>query len=236
MLATILESKVDAWGCAPVDRFAKAPERHHPCNVLPGARSVIVTARKVPRGCFDSPEFEAHFLHRSYHTVYPYLDQLGFDIALELEKAGEKAVQVPSFAPLAREADGSWGIISLKHAAQAAGLGSFGHCGLLYHPEHGAMLRFGAVITTAELDAGPILEYEPCEESCRACEDACPADAFVDGEFVKGKCQAYSIRHPIYPLVLKEEWGMANLELVINTAGYNYWVGCAECLKACPAN
>jgi epoxyqueuosine reductase QueG len=227
---------VDAFGFAPVDRFEGAPPRHHPAEVLKGARTVIVYAKAVPRGCFSSPEFELHFLHRSYHTIYPYLDQVGLDLIGMLESEGGLGVEIPAYAPLTFEEGVSRGILSLKHAAVAAGLGAFGHCGLTYHPEHGSMLRFGAVITTVELTPSPLLDHEPCPDNCRACEESCPAAAFQDGVFQRKVCTGFSIRHPIYPLALKEEWGLASMELIANTAGYNYWVSCCECLKVCPAN
>jgi len=45
---------------------------------------------------------------------------------------------------------------------------------------------------------------------------------------------SYTIRHAIYPLALRDEAGQRNIETVINTAGYNYWLKCDECIKACP--
>ncbi len=236
IVTDFLTGKVDAFGFAPVGRFQGALEGHHPAQVLPGARTVIVYGRAVPRGAFSSPGYSLHFLHRSYHTVYPYLDQVGFDLAGIVEEEGYLGVVIPGYAPLLFREGMARGIISLKHAAVAAGIASFGKSGLVYHPQHGSMLRFGAVITTAEPPADPVLDYEPCGESCRACWKACPAGAFEDGIFQRQICTRKAIRHPIYRLTLKEEWGPDSMELVANTAGYNYWIGCSECQKVCPAN
>ena len=84
--------KVDAVGFAPVDRFGEAPEKHHPEYILPGAKTVIVYGRLIPRSVTKSPNYGKYFLHRSYHTVYPYLDELGYSLASHLEaETGEFA-------------------------------------------------------------------------------------------------------------------------------------------------
>ncbi len=232
-----LTGKVDAFGFAPMDRFKGAPPRHHPAEVMAGAKTVIVYGRAIPRGCFASPDHSFHFLHRSYHTVYPYLDQVGFDLATLLEEEGGLAGVVAGYAPLVFEEGSVRGILSLKHAAVAAGIGAFGRNELVFHPQHGSMLRFGAVITTTELTPDPLLEYDPCSGSCKgACMRACPSNAFEESGFNRGLCARASVKHPIYLLTAKEEWGPASLELVANTAGYNYWIGCSECQRVCPAN
>jgi hypothetical protein len=46
---------------------------------------------------------------------------------------------------------------------------------------------------------------------------ACPAHAFNDrGEFKKLVCLGHTIKHAIYPLALKDEAGLKNIERVIN--------------------
>lgn len=64
-----------------------------------------------------------------------------------------------------------------------------------------------------------------------------PSNTFDDGgKFNAMTCVQYSIKHAIYPLALKDEKGLKYLERVINTAGYNYWLACDECIKVCPNN
>ena len=231
-----LKGRVDAFGFAPVDRFDQAPEAHHPSRVCRDARTVIAFGRTMPRGVLGSPDYDLHLLHRSYHTLYPYLDGVGLDLANLIERFGCRAVQIPSFAPLVYRGMEPWGIISLKHAAAAAGIGVFGRNQLVFHPRYGSLLRFGAVITDAKLDGDPLIEEDPCTSGCTACRDACPAEAFQDGSFKKLVCMSHVIRHGIYPLALRDEAGLKNIELIINTAGYNYWLKCDECLKVCPNN
>jgi len=213
-----INGKVDAVGFAPVDRFGEAPEKHHPEYILPGAKTVIVYGRLIPRGVTKSPNYGKYFLHRSYHTVYPYLDELGYSLSNLLEaETGELAVQ---------------------HAAEKAGLGAFGRSGQLYHPKHGGMLRWGGVITTAEMEGDPLIDKRPCPEDCTACMKACPVKAIQDEreKFEKMTCLAHSIKHVIYPLAMKGEEGRKRIERITNTAGYNYWMECFACVKVCPLN
>ncbi len=231
-----LNGRVDAVGFAPIDRFDEAPQGHHPSSICKDAETVIVFGKTVPRGVLNSPDYGLYLLHRSYHTIYPYLDELGLDLANWIEARGYLAVQIPSYAPLVYHGLEPWGILSLKHAAVAAGVGSFGHSDVVYHPVYGSLLRLGAVVTNAKMPASALVQEHPCPSKCRACQEACPAGAFQNGSFQKLTCMAYTIRHGIYPLALRDEVGRKNIETIINTAGYNYWLKCHECLKVCPKN
>lgn len=231
-----LKGRTDAVGFAPVDRFGDAPESHHPWRVCKDAETVIVFGRVMPRGVLSSPQYSLYLLHRSYHTIYPYLDELSLDLANWLEGHGHLAVQIPSYAPLVYQGAEPWGIISLKHAAVLAGLGALGRSDLVLHPTYGSLLRFGAVVTSARMPGDPLVLENPCPPKCRACQEACSAGAFQDNSFQKLDCMTHTIRHGIYPLALRDEVGRKNIEVIINTAGYNYWLKCDECLRVCPKN
>ena len=231
-------SRVDALGFAPVERFAEAPAGRGPDRVCRQAQSVVVMGVRVPRGMLRSPDFGLYAMHRTYHSVYPLLDELTLRLANFIEmKTGGLAVPVPSFAPLKYEGPEPWGILSLKHAAVRAGLGAFGRGGLVINPEHGSLLRLGAVVTDQALPGDPVQDEDPCPEGCRACHQACPSKAFDDdGQFHKLTCLKDTIKHAIYPLAIKSADDLKHLERINNTAGLNYWLTCNNCLKACPAN
>ena len=233
-----LETRVSAVGFAPADRFGDAPERHHPANVCKGAQTVVVFGIQVPRGVMESPDYNLHTLHRSYHTVYRQLDEIGLGLANFIESHGlHRAVMVPSYAPMVFHQFEPWGILSLKHAAVRAGLGAFGRSGQMYHPAYGSRLRLAAVATSAELPGSPVVENDPCPPKCSACQKICPAGAFTsEGVFRKMTCMPHTIKHAIYPLALKDADGLKHIERVINTAGYDYWIDCDECMKVCPLN
>lgn len=233
-----LGTRVNAVGFAPVERFEDAPEEHHPAAMCKDAQTVVVLGITVPQGMLRSPDYNLYILQRSYHTVYAHLDALSLELANFIEaQGGHLAVPVPSYAPLVFHGMEPWGLLSLKHAAVRAGLGAFGRSGQVYHSEWGSLLRLGAVVTSAELPADPIIEDDPCPPKCTACHKICPSGAFdAEGEFNKMTCLRYCIKHAIYPLALRDKESLKHVERVVNTAGYNYWLKCDECLKVCPKN
>jgi len=231
-----LRERVDAFGFAPVERFEQAPEEHHPSLVCRDAASVIVYGVTVPQAVLESPGYGLHLLQRSYHTAYPYLDQVGLLLANRIEAEGFPAAVVPSYAPMVFHGVEPWGLISLKHAAALAGVGAFGRSEQVYHPTFGSLLRLGAVITSATLPGDAPMEEEPCPPGCGACQEACPPGAFPGGDFQKMVCLGHTIKHGIYKLALNSAEDFQHIERIINTTGYNYWIDCDECLKACPLN
>lgn len=237
-IKSYLSNQATMVGFAPSERFETAPEKHHPERICKGAKTVIVFASAVPRGVMQSPEYDLHTMHRSYHTVYSRLDDIALDLSTMIEAQGEYlAVPVPSYAPMVFHGMEPWGLLSLKHAAENAGLGKIGKNGLLHNPEYGTMLRFGAVVTDAPLPGDDMIDMSPCPEKCGACHKACPSKAFDEsGNFSKLTCLGHTIKHAMYPIALSNEQGLKNIEQVINTAGYNYWVDCNRCVAVCPNN
>ena len=233
-----LGSGVTTVGFAPVDRFNEAPAKHHPADICKNAKTVIVYGIQIPRGVLKSPDYHLHELHRSYHTAYRRLDEIGLDLCNFIESQGAYgAVMIPSYAPMVFHNLEPWGLLSLKHAAVLAGLGAFGRSGQMYHPVYGSRLRLAAVVTDAELPGDPLSDALPCPEKCHACQKICPAGAFTaEGDFQKMTCLGHTIKHAIYPLALKDAAGLKHIERVINTAGHDYWIDCNECMKVCPLN
>ena len=109
-IAQWLEGRVDAYGFTPVERFREAPEAHHPSRVCKDAATVIVYGKTVSRAVLTSPGYGLHLLQRSYHTLYPYLDQVGLELANALDGRGHMAVQVPSYATVIFHGLEPWGM------------------------------------------------------------------------------------------------------------------------------
>jgi epoxyqueuosine reductase len=235
-LSAWLERRADKYGFAPVEGFDNAPAGHHPSDLLQDAATVIVYAKALPKGILTSASYNLHLLQRAQHTIYPALDELGFDLASLLESQGYPSVLVPSYAPMVFHGFEPWGLISLKHAAELAGIGTFGRNGIIHNEEFGSMLRLGAVITSATIAGDPVIEKDPCPPKCSACIDACASGALQEDNFQKMVCMGYSIKHGLYRQLLGDEYGRENMEMIINTSGYNYWIDGDECLKACPNN
>ncbi len=155
-------------GIAAVDNelFLNAPEEHQPKNVLEGARSVIVLSKLLPKSMFKVKNFQSQIVHRLYHSTYKFLDIAAARLCVFLESRGHYAVSIPSYVPLEVKKNGEpWGVISLKHAGVAAGLGQIAKNGLLIHPKYGTLNRLAAVITTAFLTPDEPLEENACSKA-----------------------------------------------------------------------
>ena len=75
-------------------------------------------------------------------------------------------------------------MLSMKHAAVQAGLGSFGKNTLFISKFYGNMVTLGAVLTNLELPSDSISE-NICIPNCNKCVDACPVKAIHNGEVIK---------------------------------------------------
>jgi epoxyqueuosine reductase len=155
-------------------------------RVVPGARSVIVTATL-------------------YNTARPYSDEAARDVARlsryawgddyhDVLKARLDALlgwmREASDAPFDARAYVDTGPVQERVYAQYAGLGWIGKNTCLINPELGSWLFLGEIISTLDLE--PDAEgLEQCG-SCTRCLDACPTGALVDaGVLDSTRCISY---------------------------------------------
>lgn len=170
----------DLCGIASIDRFLAAPAGYRPQDVFPACRSVISFACRVPAGVLacNSPIPYT----RVRNSLTSKMDAIALDLCIELEKLGALCVPVPTNESQWDEGTGRWrSIVSQKHAAQAAGLGTIGRHSLLMTREFGAMVWLGAVLCDRELESDP-LKPNYCND-CGLCVKACPVQA-LDGELL----------------------------------------------------
>ena len=152
-----------------------------------------------------------------YSTVNSLLDQYTYRLASFLTAFGHPSMFIPR--------DGYGGIkvllenpvaaFSHRHAALLAGLGNFGVSNMVLTPEYGPRVRFGSVITTADLPPDPMREEQLCTR-CMKCVTMCPAnaigkDGYPDGLTDKKACASHSAK-------LNER----------------YISPCGICIKVCP--
>ena len=204
---------------------ARAQQRTSPRALWPEARSVIALGMSYapagdPLALANHPELgwiSAYARGGDYHdTLKKALKQLARRLIEQSAKRGLGDVEVKVFVDTAP--------VMEKPLGQAAGLGWQGKHTNLVSREHGSWLFLGEIYTSLELAPGPP-EPDHCG-SCRACQDACPTNAFpAPYQLDARRCISYlTIEHkgPI-PLEFREAMG-------------NRIYGCDDCLAVCPWN
>lgn len=195
-------------GIAPSERFKDAPRGHTPSDLLPGAKSVVVMALRIPLSIVKSiPSV-------SYSKCYYYLNELlrvlAYRVAALVDDHGFDALPIdPSEPDYVRDVNIAKGegeprvkmlaSFSHRHAAVMAGLGEISAASYVVVPKYGPRIRFVSTITTAYLEADPMLKEDltwglVCKpELCGlACTRACPANALPgDGSVDHFKCRKY---------------------------------------------
>ncbi len=183
---------------------------------VPGAKSVLVVAQNYYTGEMECPaecgKVARYAWGEDYHPLLlSRLNRLAAFLET-LQPDGTHYAEVDTGPVLER----AW--------AARAGLGWIGKNSLLVRRKGGSWFFLGVIITTLELvpDA-PVRDY--CGQ-CRACMDACPAQAIVEPRVVDARrCIAY---HTI------ENRGEIPESV---QASMGSWVfGCDACQEACPWN
>jgi epoxyqueuosine reductase QueG len=191
--ALAMELGADLCGIAPVDRFEGAPTGHHPRDIYPDCRSVIVLAKRIPVGLLYAKSCVPYT--QTNRLVNQELDELGIALSLALEDRGMRAVPLPCDDPYEHwEATRKYGmgLLSMRHAGHLAGLGVLGRNTLLKNDRFGNMIKIGAILVDAALEPDPIASYEGCPPHCRLCLDSCPAQALDGTKVDQDRCRSSS--------------------------------------------
>ena len=189
--ALTLSLGADVCGFAAIDRFACAPEGFSPSDIDPACRSVIAFGIALPKGLLKiSPRLVYNYFTET--IMHGAIDQLALQLAKELERLYScSVVPMPCDAPYeywnAAISEGR-GLISMKHAAVCAGLGTLGKNTMLLNRAFGNRLSIGAVLTDLPLESDPLAE-SVCIASCTKCVDSCPAGAIQNGAVIQKLCR-----------------------------------------------
>ena len=203
----------------------RAHHRRSPQGLWPEARSVIALGMSYapatdPLALADHPErarISVYAQGKDYHDVVKKaLKALARWLVDQAQKRGQGEIGVKVFVDTAP--------VMEKPLGEAAGLGWQGKHTNMVSREHGSWLFLGAIYTSLELPVD-----EPGEDrcgSCRACQDACPTQAFpAPYRLDARRCISYlTIEHkgPI-PHEFRAALG-------------NRIYGCDDCLAVCPWN
>lgn len=179
----------DLCGIASVDRFNDAPKGYHPLDVFPVCKSVISFGCRFPAGTLQCKSDIPYT--RVRNSITPKMDAIALDFCIEMEKYQIACVPVPTNESIWDKDTGRWrSIVSEKHMAQAAGLGTIGRHSLLITPEFGSMIWLGAVLCDRELEADE--QKEPLCNNCNLCVEACPINALENPYLNQQKCWDYA--------------------------------------------
>ncbi len=183
----------EVCGVASIDLFFDAPKGFHPTDIYPDCKSVIVFAKKAPRGlAYVSPRIiYQHFNYLNLDEV----DRIAYEASNEIEKIYNGiVVPIPSDGPYdywdSENLEGR-GIISMKHSAVLAGLGVLGKSTLLLNSQYGNMLSIGAVLTNLDLPSDPPAE-NICIKECRSCINNCPVNAINENGVNQKLCRQFA--------------------------------------------
>lgn len=198
----------DLVGVASIDRFVNSPKGHSPADKFPGCKSVIVLGCTFPQ---ETLKLDTVSYTAIRNGMIEKLDPMAEMLAAELKKYKVKTKAVKSAS--GRFVDGGFfGLISLKHAAELAGLGIIGRNYLLCNKKYGNLIWLSGILTDLELESDTLVDYDFCG-NCNLCIEACPSSA-IDG---KGNIDQKACRRTCY-IVTK---GVLDLK-------------CWRCREVCP--
>ena len=237
----LLEMGMDAVGIAPAADWPSPQPECRPEAILKDCRRVIVFGKEIPTATYRAELHTLDIYAMVSHNFYHQLDAAAIEIASRLTRDGHPSLPIGGYQPVLMREGEYWGMISLKHAAVRAGMGTMGRNSLLINEHFGNRLRLGAILTTAGLPSGKPLEKSFCPEGCRKCIRSCPVQALdIDNTIDQPKCLKNCAVHPALSLSFISRWFRNSkrvnkqIELFTRTMISNYTYSCCTCLTSCP--
>lgn len=216
-------------------------------SVFGGISSIVVLAFRELSSC-ESDCMQIAMNGRL--DLMDYSRGVNYRLASFIERElGGKAMTVPVSYPLpmSKETQGAVADVSTRHAAVAAGLGTFGRNNLVLHPTLGSRVIFTCVLTDLVLPADRPLTERQCDD-CGDCVEACPGGALdEEGKTDVLACLKHCQPHGIGGNIrFWSKWAAADEDerrrLLADPAywrlyqaqsiGFQYF--CFNCIKDCP--
>lgn len=171
-----LDIGADDVGFAAIEDY-KSPRSSDPRKIMPGVKSIVVLAYRQTDGGLDTDNMRVAMAARI--GVMDYSKGHSYEMCRYIENRFRvKAAPILFSYPLNMEAprDGVISDVSLRHAAVAAGLGTFGMHNLVVHPRFGSRVIFTGILTELALKSDPPVRNRDCTD-CGMCVDNCPGRA-----------------------------------------------------------
>lgn len=195
------EMGADDVGFASIDDY-KSPRSPDPKKIMPGVKSIVVLAYRQTDGGLDTDNMRVAMANRI--GIIDYSKGQMYEMCRFIENRFRvKAAGVLFSYPLNLENPkaGVIGDVSVRHAAVAAGLGTFGLHNLVVHPRFGSRVAFTAILTELSLKSDPPIKERACTD-CGLCVDNCPGRALEKLGFTdEMKCLKISQPYGIGPVI-----------------------------------
>lgn len=241
----ILDLGVDDVGFARAADY-NSPKSYELTKFLPDAKSIIVLAFRVLSSC-ESPSWSAAL--NGYLDLGAFARSTTYRVARFLENNyGAKVANMPIAYPFEFHHDRrAIADFSQRHAAVAAGLGSFGRHNLVIHPRFGTRVNFASIITNLDIEISSRSEQDYCIQ-CNLCVENCPGNALAEeGKTDIMKCMKNSLPYGLGGDIAfwtqfvdsspeeQKEMLRSDRYARLKQAGHlgNQYM-CFNCLKSCP--
>lgn len=147
-------------------------------EILPDGRSLLVMLLKETGSCYtDVPEAAMN----GRLDLSSYIRSLSYRMSRFIEKEYQaRVISLPYSYPMAMDKSKlPTGLVSMRHAAVAAGLGTLGRHNLFMHPQMGTRVGIFALLTTLPLPPDAPFTEDLCI-NCEICVNNCPAGALAE--------------------------------------------------------
>jgi epoxyqueuosine reductase len=184
----VLTAGAKIAGVGSKDRFKEAPPSADMDFCLPGAQSCLIWAYPVPTEALENyfSKKERMSIKKAQQFAYTAAWTTARALAKFIEdNTGYRAFPVipngkyrpQDKTPGKHRSQMQFPDFSLRYGAVAAGLGRIGWSGNLVTREYGGSLYLGGLLTTAPLEADPMVEENPCNR-CKICVKTCTTGYF----------------------------------------------------------
>jgi epoxyqueuosine reductase len=203
-------------------------------NIIPSFKSIVVFGKEIPAAIFDlDPKAKSDKMSQRLG----HLDDVSNKLCGLLLDEGHHSVAIPSFLPVRIDGGQMKGVISLKHAAVKAGMGSLGDNTLLISDRFGNRLSLSALVTEVDIPPLQRVSTSACSH-CSKCIDSCPTGAISSKGVDSVRCTNFTYQVPwaVRPMVkFMAKHGIARsyLESYINNLDY-IEKACSNCMTVCP--
>jgi epoxyqueuosine reductase len=268
MTTNDIKEKARALGCDLVGIADGAVMNAHP----PSARDtrkpsdisdfdadrVIVLAKRIFSGTSRMPRWDERHKYYNDELILTRLEEASLELVLWLETQGYPALIIPPthndpwrYFGEPADPDQHKTLLSLRHAAVEAGLGTLGLNQMLLTPEFGPRVILTAVLTSAPVETDQIRQDSLCTgPSCGRCVQSCPGDVIGHWDRDWAACNTYRAPHGFESLVahverIIDEPDTAKKKKMLRSKDQFYlWqsilrgagvvTGCRRCQDVCP--